>query len=1209
MAIYDVIDISEYQNSVSSYSAAANEVDGVIMRCGYRGYGSAGTLVKDDLLETHYSGFEGKTKIGYYFFTQAITEAEAEEEAEYVVNTLIAGKDCDFPIYWDTEASGGSPGRADGLSPTQRTACCIAFINKIKALGYRAGVYASENWFETELNFNQILATGASIWCAKYSSQSPEIDEYDGWQFTSSSSVSGIAGNIDRSRFYKDVAGWDSDVPVTGVTLNKNTLSLNAGSTETLVATITPSDATNKNVSWTSSNNSVATVNSNGKVDAVGNGSCTITVTTQDGGFTASCTVNVSTAVTGVTLNKNSMSLFIGSSETLIATVLPSTASDKSVVWTSSNFSVASVDAYGNVTAKSAGSAIITVTTVNGSKTATCNVTVNNIPVESVTLDKSELNLDISDSYTLTPTVLPSNATNKNVTWSSSADSIAIVDSNGTITPKKNGICNITVTTVDGGKTATCRVTITTKITGIHLNETSKKIEKNNDFQLDVIFEPATATPKPVSWSSSDTSIATVDNTGKVTAIKTGKVNITATVVDGKTFTATCQVSVVVYPTSISLNIHEIEKHILDETPIETLNYTILPEDSTEKDIHWQTTNINIAEINVSNNKIIYNGNPGSCYISVITENNIKDSCKINVYKRLPKPNSPILVENTKTSISLLLEDGMEYSNTNGASYQISNTFDNLEPNTSYKFIQRRMGHDYYIESEPSAELTVSTRDIVHVESVSLNTHVLELRIDDQYKEYYFNTTILPVNAEIKSIFYSVSDQSIGTIDPNGKLTVREPGYLIVSVTSVDGGFIDTCKVAVYKKWDKPDPPTVLYVSSNSIILDKPSNNILYSIDGGSVWTPNNEIKDLKEKTTYSIICKLKEDVDAYRLESSISSPTYVKTLDYDPEPSDRDVHPEKVTLSAHKLYFDLEKNLHATLNYTISPINTTNKSIIWSSENDKIIKVNINGELTAVGVGRCNVIIKTIDGQKSDYCECFVYKVPSPPDKPETVNIGIYEVQLKNMGEDIEYSIDGTTWTSNTLFNNLADDSYYTFYQRYKGVGDYQPPSDPSVGLTVKTLPKEKPSGTSPSGYKWGQQVEINSIPIYPSPYSRNSTFKLSGNYYIFSISESNNRIRITDNEDFIDVRGHSLGWVNINDLKLIETDIYVGDKVIVSGNINIYADGSGAFIYKEKDEMYVTDIIEGYEYSYGVTDKAGKHRVGFAKPDMVKKYTIIGV
>jgi hypothetical protein len=212
-------------------------------------------------------------------------------------------------------------------------------------------------------------------------------------------------------------------------------------------------------------------------------------------------------------------------------------------------------------------------------------------------------------------------------------------------------------------------------------------------------------------------------------------------------------------------------------------------------------------------------------------------------------------------------------------------------------------------------------------------------------------------------------------------------------------------------------------------------------------------------------------------------------------------------------------------------------------------------------------------------------------------------------MGKDVEYSIDGENWVSTTLFNNLMYDSYYTFYQRYKGVDDYQPPSDSSVGLTVKTLPKEKPSDISPSGYKWGQEVEINNIPIYPSPYARKSTFKLSGTYYIFSVSESNNRIRITDNEDFIDVRGHSLGWVKINDLKLIETDIYIGDKVIVSGNINIYADGSGTFIYKEKEEMYITDIIEDYEYSYGVTDKAGKYRIGFAKPDMVKKYTIIDV
>ena len=1209
MATYDVIDVSEF-NSITNYTSAANEVDGVIIRCGYRGYGSQGTKMPDDNFEDNYAGFSGKTKIGYYFFTQAITTAEAEDEAEYVVNTLIDGKTCDFPIYWDTEDSGtGGDGRADGLSRTQRTACCIAFINKIKALGYRAGVYASENWFQVNLDYDQIAATGASIWCAKYDSSSPEIDDYDGWQYTSSSSVSGISGNVDRSRFYKDVAGWDSDVPVSSVSLNKNTLNLLFGNSETLIATVLPSDATDKSVSWSTSNSSVATVNSSGSVTAVGNGSCTITVTTTDGGKTATCSVNVTTAVTGVTLNKNSTNIQIGATETLTATVLPVTASNKNVTWSSSNNNVATVNSNGVVTAVGIGNCTITVTTVDGGKTATCNTTVAGIPVQNVSLDKSTLNLDISDHYTLTATVLPENATNKNVTWSSSNNNVATVTSNGIVSPLSNGSCTITVTTVDGGKTATCSVTVTTKITGITLDKSSAKVEKTQTLQLNASLIPSTATPKPINWVSSDSTIATVNN-GLITGLKSGSCTISASVTEGSnTYTATCEVSIIVYPTSVTLNIHNINKHILNETPVEILEVTLLPEDTTETNIIWRSTNPNIVEVNILTGELVYKENAGSCIISVTAKNNLSDSCNVKVYKRLQRPNSPILSYADKHSIHLQEESGMEYSITNGEMYQRDSVFDNLDSDTSYKLIQRRYAYNYYVESLPSAELTVSTKDIIHVESVSFAKHQIELIINNTYTEYDFKdeVIILPEDAELKDIFFSVSDQSIGTIDSIGKFTVRESGVITVSVTSVDRGLSDSCQVTVYKKWKKPDPPTVQYVSSTSIILDKPSNLMEYSIDGGTVWTDSNTFVGLKRKTAYEIICRLKSD--RYNLQSDSSSSTSVKTLDTDIEPSDRDVHPEAVTLSAHALYFDLRKNLHAVLNYTVTPLNTTNKTVIWSSENDQVIKVNSNGELNAVGVGKSTINIKTLDGGKIDHCECTVIKTLDPPSQPETIDVGIYNITLKDMGEDIEYSIDGNNWTDTTEFNNLSSESFYTFYQRYKSKGEYQPASNPSQGLTVKTLPKEKPGGVSPSGYEWGQQVEVNNISIYTSPYSKKSDMKLSGTYYIFSILESNNRIRITDIEDYIDVPGHSLGWVNIKDLKLIISDINIGDKVIVNGDINIYADGSGIFIHKAKEDMYITDIIPNMEYQYGVTDKPGKNRQGFAKSNNVKKYIIIDV
>ena len=174
------------------------------------------------------------------------------------------------------------------------------------------------------------------------------------------------------------VAGGTVNYKVTGVTLNKTNLNLEVGEEETLAATITPTNATNQSLTWKSDNEQVATVDANGKVTAVGVGTATITATAADGsGKTATCTVTVTPPpVTGVTLDQTSLTLTEGETGTLIATVTPDNAADKTVTWTSSDESVATVDANGKVTAVAPGTATITVTTKEGSFTATCEVTV-----------------------------------------------------------------------------------------------------------------------------------------------------------------------------------------------------------------------------------------------------------------------------------------------------------------------------------------------------------------------------------------------------------------------------------------------------------------------------------------------------------------------------------------------------------------------------------------------------------------------------------------------------------------------------------------------------------------------------------------------------------------------------------------------------------------------------------------------------------------
>ena len=260
--------------------------------------------------------------------------------------------------------------------------------------------------------------------------------------------------------------GWTveeySDVHVTGVTISPTAETITKGNTVTLTATVTPNDAYDKSVIWETSDSTVATV-ANGVVTAVGCGEAIITVTTNDGGYTAQCTTTVENPVTGVTLNSNVTYILTGETYQLVATVAPSDAcGDKSVSWSTSDSSIASVSNDGLVTAVATGRATVTVTTTVGSYTASCAVEVSEpVAVTSVTLDESALDITVGQTSQLTVTVLPNNATDKSVTWSSSNNNIATVTSNGLVTAVSAGTADITVTTVDGGYTAQCAVTIT----------------------------------------------------------------------------------------------------------------------------------------------------------------------------------------------------------------------------------------------------------------------------------------------------------------------------------------------------------------------------------------------------------------------------------------------------------------------------------------------------------------------------------------------------------------------------------------------------------------------------------------------------------------------------------------------------------------------------------------------------------------------------
>ncbi len=244
-------------------------------------------------------------------------------------------------------------------------------------------------------------------------------------------------------------------VEVGEVKLDKTALTLTIGEEQSLTATVLPEDAQDKTVAWSSSDTKIATVNDAGLVTAVAPGSATIKVTA--GGKSATCTVTVEPiTVESVTLDRTELTLKRGETETLTATVLPEDAQDKTVAWSSSDERIATVSDAGLVTAVAAGPA--TITARAGGRSATCAVTVEAIAVESVTLDKTELTLKRGETETLTATVLPEDAQDKTVAWSSSDERIATVSDAGLVTAVAAGPATITARA--GGKSATCAVVV-----------------------------------------------------------------------------------------------------------------------------------------------------------------------------------------------------------------------------------------------------------------------------------------------------------------------------------------------------------------------------------------------------------------------------------------------------------------------------------------------------------------------------------------------------------------------------------------------------------------------------------------------------------------------------------------------------------------------------------------------------------------------------
>lgn len=570
---------------------------------------------------------------------------------------------------------------------------------------------------------------------------------------------------------------------VTGVSLDYKTKDMYVGETFRLTYTVKPADSHNAAVTWISTNTSVATVDSTGLVTARAVGSTTIILKTIDGGYLATCIVNVSRTATAVKLDVTKLTLNVGDYYYFQTTLTPADSNEKNLSWESSDKSVATVSKNGKITAKGAGQCIILVKTKSGS-TGYCSVTVLQ-PTTGIKLSSTEETIRVGDVLELEATVLPEGKVSQDVTWSSSNESVAKVDKYGRVTGVAGGIALIMVESEDGFKEY-CTVTVEEYVKVIKLNETYYKLGLGKTFQLVATIEGKTASNKELRWTSSNKSIVSVDKNGKIKGLKLGTATITVYATDGSGAEASCTVRVSRLVTSIDLNTNYIT---LVQGKSYNLKATVKPSNATYKKPLYSSSNSNIAIVN--KNGVITGIEPGNTIVTVEANDSSGISAICYVRVIAPVPSTGITAQESEVIMSpgetKTVRISMVPSNsTDSYTWSSDNPVVASVNESTGRILAKEVG---------TANLTVMTesgrRATITVYVVGLSKTNLELET--------YSSERLRVDVGSTSnitIRWDVDNQNIATVE-NGLVTGRKIGT--TTVYAVVNGRRLACKVSVVK--------------------------------------------------------------------------------------------------------------------------------------------------------------------------------------------------------------------------------------------------------------------------------------------------------------------------------------------------------------------------------------------------------------------------
>ena len=577
---------------------------------------------------------------------------------------------------------------------------------------------------------------------------------------------------------------------VGGVRLDTSEIDLKIGNTRQLKASIIPEYAKNKNVTWSTSNSSIAVVDANGLVRGVGNGTCEITVETEEGAKRAHCIVHVTVPVTGVSLPQQTASMYVTKTLKLTPTVSPANATDKSVTWSSDKPSVASVNAKtGEITGVGSGSAVITVKTNDGGFQAACVITVfKKVEVTGMSINTTARALYIGNTYQLQAVIEPTTATFQEVTWKSDNPSVATVDQFGLVRAVGVGTANISVTSNDNPFIVKkCKITSSIQATGVKLNETELSLYETATKMLKPTIEPWNATNKNVVWSSSDPSVASVNVDGVVTAVSQGVAVITCTTQDSAR-TARCTVKVLKTIKSKSVTLDSRSLTISDGKTAR-LTATIKPSNVSITSLSWKSSNTKVAKVDA--NGLITALAPGKCTIIVKTKDTgKKQTCKVTV---IPTPVKSVKLN--KTALSLTIGQTYKLKATTNPSFATNQS--KIWKTSNSKIVRVSKKGKIRAVAAGTATITVITADgnkkatctvtvrRPKIKSLAVETETMEMGLGTKQAIVLIPTPAAASTAKVK---YESSNKSVATVNSKGVVTAVGEGTAIITVTPNDGG-------------------------------------------------------------------------------------------------------------------------------------------------------------------------------------------------------------------------------------------------------------------------------------------------------------------------------------------------------------------------------------------------------------------------------------